>query len=342
MRIDSEVPRNGTALGDRWGSRSSNLFDVLRIVAAALVIVGHAWPLTGTGGVPTYAGIRIHHLGVYVFFAISGFLLATSWERQREAVPFFARRCLRIFPALILVVLVTLAVIGPWATTLSASAYWTSSETWSYLQNVILLGRYDLPGVFETNPESAVNGSLWSLGVEFSCYLGLVATAVLAARVRNGIRVGLCFAAVLGSAFQVFHGPLRTTAIAVAFFLAGSLLAQSGTLVRWPIWPAVIALMAIAPTRGFLGQCLALVVVPYAAVAIGSRRSRLAAAVHRLGDPTYGMYLWGFPLQQLATSLVSATVGVSIAIVLPAALLLGYASWWSVELPAVRLGVRPS
>lgn len=60
------------------GSRPANLFDVLRLIAAAMVIVGHSWSLLGLDGVPTLAGITIHHLGVSVFFAISGFLLSTS------------------------------------------------------------------------------------------------------------------------------------------------------------------------------------------------------------------------------------------------------------------------
>lgn len=64
--------------------RPSNLLDVLRLVAAAMVVIGRSWSLLGIPGVPSLAGITIHHLGVYIFFAISGFLLSVSWSRSPQ------------------------------------------------------------------------------------------------------------------------------------------------------------------------------------------------------------------------------------------------------------------
>lgn len=323
--------------------RESNLFDVLRIIAAAMVIVGHAWPLTSTSGVPTFAGIRIHHLGVYIFFAISGYLLATSWTRQPEALPFLIRRCLRIFPALIVTVIATVFVIGPIATTLTAGTYFSSAETWRYLLSAILLAQYELPGVFTTHPETAVNGSLWSLGVEFSCYLGIVLVSLFGRRVR--VIAGSLLIVLIGAALitDFYTGPMRTTAIAVAFFAMGAVLSRGAHLARWPVWPALVALILIAPTDGWVGELLALPVVAYAVIAIGSRKSRVASAVRKAGDPSYGMYLWGFPIQQLLIQATGTTsVALSIAVVLPLAAGMGYLSWWLVEQPSIRFGAKLS
>lgn len=324
-------------------ARESNFFDILRLGAAALVIVGHAWPLSGMTGVPRFAGISIHHLGVYIFFVISGYLLATSWERRPRAVPFLIRRCMRIFPALIVVVAFTVFAIGPLATVLPIVQYWSSGETWQYLFNVTLFAQYELPGVFETNPTTAVNGSLWSLGVEFSCYLMLVVTALLGVRAKLAVRVLIVMIIAIGVLTGALTGPLCTTAIAIVFFVLGSLVARGGKLAQWPVWPALVGLIVIAPLQGWTGILLAWIVVTYAVVAIGSRRSRTASVVRKAGDPSYGMYLWGFPVQQILVAMAGVQpVLVSVAIVLPIAIMLGYSSWWLIERPAIRLGAQLS
>ncbi|MGL3150790.1 acyltransferase family protein [Microbacterium sp. A82] len=322
-------------------ARPSNLFDALRLAAASMVIVGHAWPLSGLSGVPTFAGIRIHHLGVYIFFAISGYLLATSWERDPRAIQFLIRRCLRIFPALIVVVVLTVFLIGPVASTLPAADYWASSDTWRYLLTMLLFAQYELPGVFTTNPEPVVNGSLWSLGVEFCCYLVLLVTALLGHRAGRAIRGALILT--IGSAVLTgwLFGPMRTTAMALVFFLLGSLASRGGKLAHWPIWPALIGLVAIGPTQGSAATLLAWPVVTYAVVAIGSRPSRSAGVVRRPGDPSYGMYLWGFPVQQLLIVLFGPVpLLVNIALSLSVSMALGYASWLLIEKRAIALGSR--
>ena len=149
----------------------SNNFDALRLLAALTVVVAHAWPLTGVSPSPMLGGIKVFHLAVFVFFAISGYLITTSWQRAPRVRRFLAARVLRIFPALILVVVLTVLVIGPVATTLPLGEYFTSPQTWGYLVTVTLAAAYQLPGVFDQNPLDVVNGSLWTLGPEFACYL---------------------------------------------------------------------------------------------------------------------------------------------------------------------------
>lgn len=149
--------------------RGTNLFDALRIIAAAMVIIGHAWPLSGLSGVPTFAGMKIRHVGVYIFFVISGYLLARSWNRDPRPLAFIVRRALRIFPALFAVILLTILVVGPLLTVQPPGGYWGQRSFWNYFMNFLLLAEYELPGVFVNNPTPPVNGSLWSLGPEFCC-----------------------------------------------------------------------------------------------------------------------------------------------------------------------------
>lgn len=132
---------------------------------------GHLFPLTGGHG-PGYLGSPISTLAVKVFFVISGYLISESWVRDPNVVRYLLRRSLRIFPALIILCLVTVILVVPTLTALPVSAYFAQSDTWSYFWNVGLLPNYSLPGVFANNVyPNAVNGSLWTLPVEFLMHL---------------------------------------------------------------------------------------------------------------------------------------------------------------------------
>jgi peptidoglycan/LPS O-acetylase OafA/YrhL len=188
------------------GAHRDNNFDAVRLIAALAVVVGHAWPLTGLSHPPRLGGVPIFTLAVFVFFSLSGYLVGTSWRHDPRVLPFLARRASRIFPALIVVIVLTTFLIGPIATRLALNDYFTSSQTWTYLTNVTLVASYDLPGVFDANPRPVVNGALWTLGPEFLCYLavmilGLMAIALRVRRApeRAAIFVGIAVALAIAS-----------------------------------------------------------------------------------------------------------------------------------------------
>lgn len=248
----------------------------------------------------------------------------------------------RIFPALFVIVTITVVVIGPAVTSLSVAGYWRASETWQYFINFVLLAQYELPEVFTAHPQTAVNGSLWSLGVEFSCYLMLILTALVGARARTTVRA-LLLAGVLIAVFYVpLTGANRTTAYAVSFFLVGSLLAKGTRVRQLPGWPALVGLVAVGLLGDRMGQpgmLLTIPVISYAVVAIGGRSSEVATRVRKLGDPSYGMYLWGFLVQQLYIQCFGLQPLLqNILVVLPLTMMLGYASWWACERWAIRTG----
>jgi Acyltransferase family len=103
---------------------------------------------------------------------ISGYLVSESWLRDSRLPAFLMRRSLRIFPGLTVIVLLSVLVLGPLMSDLPLRAYFGDRQSISYLWNVVLYPVYVLPGVFVDNPYPlAVNGSLWSLPVEFAMYL---------------------------------------------------------------------------------------------------------------------------------------------------------------------------
>ena len=214
------------------GQRANN-FDFVRCLAAFLVIWGHSAALLGLP-VTSMWGVAISEIGVMIFFAVSGYLITESWLRDPRLLPFFLKRSLRIFPALIGCVIVCACVIGPFATSLPIGDYFSSPVFVDFFKNIVLLPRYSLPSVFEHNTyRYAVNGSLWTLPVEFFCYCSVAAFAVTSGRrlvpIITVATVLVCGADVYFSHF--YYGPqiviLDTGAASAAtimpFFFVGSI-----------------------------------------------------------------------------------------------------------------------
>ncbi len=163
-------------LGELARGRDNN-FNLIRALAATAVLVSHAWPISQGAGTqePLWAwtGATLGTMAVYVFFAISGFLIATSFDRTQSARAFLVARGLRLFPGLFVSVLLVAFVMGPLVTTLAATDYLTHPETLAFIpRNLTLISpAYTLPGVFEANPYPTVEGSIWTLVHEVACYL---------------------------------------------------------------------------------------------------------------------------------------------------------------------------
>lgn len=164
-------------LSDVATSRVNNL-NFIRFVAALMVIVSHCYAVVLGGDAGSYllkfTGNRLSPGGVSVgvFFLFGGFLIARSCEHHPEAKKFFSARILRLFPELLFVVILTAFVFGPLFSTLSPAEYFTNTQTYKYLLNGALIMVHQLPGVFINNPSGdVVNAALWTLPVEFICYI---------------------------------------------------------------------------------------------------------------------------------------------------------------------------
>lgn len=161
-------------------STHPNNFDFVRLVAASLVIWGHAYPLLDEPGLPALMGSSIHTFAVKVFFVVSGYLIVASWVREPDPLRYTMKRGLRILPALFVVVILSAFVLGPLVSNLSLAEYFASPVLLGYLRNILLNIRYSLPGVFEDNIyPHAVNGSLWTLPVEATMYLFVLLLGVV-------------------------------------------------------------------------------------------------------------------------------------------------------------------
>ena len=158
--------------------RNNNL-NFLRFIATVLVIICHAYPLSlGEDAIDilgrmTDGQIHLGGVAVCIFFFFSGFFLNRSVNKGYGACQFFKARCIRIFPALIVVVFFCAFILGSCISYYSPAEYFSNSQTYEYLLNSVFILKHNLPGVFESNIYNAtVNGSLWTLPIEFVCYIG--------------------------------------------------------------------------------------------------------------------------------------------------------------------------
>jgi peptidoglycan/LPS O-acetylase OafA/YrhL len=328
---------------DRLGHRTrgrENAFDVLRLLGATLVLVSHSYALLG------FVEPRLGHssfgaIGVEIFFAISGFLIAASWISEPRIRAFLVKRALRILPALFVTVMLSAFLLGPLLTTVSPGSYFSSSMPLRYvvenMASVVTGGaalnvNYALPGVFANLPSDAVNGSLWTLPVEVRAYFIVLALGLL------GILLRWLWVPVLaGLAFLVVGG--SETTLLLVLFLVSSLLYVHRDRVPLHRHLALAAVAVwIAGTWIEHGGALIALAIPYLVLYVAYRAPAAVRVLTRRGDVSYGLYLLAFPVQQIAVHLLPGMTPLElIAVSLPATYLLATLSWHLVERPALRL-----
>src|ERR1700754_1708381 len=96
-------------------------FDLMRLIAALLVVVSHTFPLSGAPALRIMGVEDLGALGVSIFFVISGYLVSASYLRDPKT--YLAKRLLRIEPALIASLVVTVLLLAL-VTTAPAAEYW--------------------------------------------------------------------------------------------------------------------------------------------------------------------------------------------------------------------------
>ena len=352
-------------------SGRDNAFGLLRLVLAGLVLVDHSFPLGGFGDCPvggwTGGQESLGGLAVGGFFLLSGYLVTRS-GLVNDPLQFLWRRALRIFPAYWAVLLVAAFVLGPaigLAEKGSLSGYLQgpSAGPLAYvLENLGLTvnrwGIYDL--LSETTPYgravhgSVFNGSIWTLEYEWRCYL-LVLLLALAGVLRRAPVVAVLGALLLQGLLLASRAGYHPLAHAPALlrdvntlkltweFLLGAVLALFARRVPLDDRLGLFALAVAALSLRFGG----LFVVGFPALGYGLLwlAVRLPEPARRIGqtqDLSYGIYLWAFPVQQVAAFEGLPALGWVPWLLLTGLLTAGLAllSWRFVEKPALALKDR--
>jgi peptidoglycan/LPS O-acetylase OafA/YrhL len=326
-------------------------FDYMRLLLATLVVCSHAINVC-YGKDFTYAVWRgparpLLAIILPMFFALSGFLVAGSLERCRTLVSFVGLRGLRLIPALAVDTMVGALLLGPIFTTLPLSEYFTQPAFHSYFLNITGKIHYFLPGVFANNPWPAfVNQQLWTLPFEMICYVSLAALAFfgIAQRPKLFVIVALIANALIYLADRFVFKTVFDFAFVGQLLVQCFLFGIAAYLLRRKIvWDKRLFLLSVVATFTFLAlpgwDYLVPLPATYVTVFLGLLQPKRNWLL-RSGDYSYGIFLYGFPVQQA----VAATLGhwgerwyVNLLFALPITYALAAFSWWCVEKPALRL-----
>ncbi|MCI1017625.1 acyltransferase [Microbacterium sp. C5A9] len=345
--------------------------QALRAVAIALVVLNHLWPEQITGG---YVGVDVFF--VISGFLITGHLLSELDRSGRVRLSsFYARRIRRLLPAALLVVLVTL--IGVWAllpftrwadNAMQALASVFYIENWALASLSVNYSAH--------NAAASAVQHYWSLSVEEQFYLVwpliVLAAAAAAARWgRHGERRRIVLIVVSAVALVSFVAAVIYTAAAPAqaYFVTFTRAWQFAVGAAIALVPVALPgrLNALAAsmlaTAGFVGIAVAAFVfgpqTPYPGVAAlvpvlataavivagTGRRAPLlgvsaltdARPVQWLGDVSYSLYLWHWPLIVLTPFAIGAPLSWWSRLgILALALVLAWGSRRWIEVPAQR------
>ncbi len=340
-------------------------FNFLRLALALTIVFYHV--LTADGYYGTAHGPVLwffEYSLVPMFFALSGFLITASAQRL-DLANFLLNRALRIVPALAVDILICAFIIGPAVTTLPLGEYFTDAGFLAYLMNIIGMVQLQLPGVFTSNPIQQVNGALWTIPWEITCYI-IMAFMMITGVVRRQTATFLLLAAFLIAGLAIEHFvPVRPGvgyglhtlfvirgAQLITAFLCGVLAYQfrgripmSRALFSISVAVALIAMIVLdtRATESVANRLILIPVLTYITIYAGLSRLPLPKILGR-GDYSYGVYLYHVPFIQLSIFLApSLFVGTIPGVVMLTAVTTGVVlcvaavSWHVVEKPVLSL-----
>lgn len=322
-----------------------NNFDLMRLIAALMVIYSHSYALNGLREPllkSTFGQFTLGYLGVLIFFTISGFLIFDSCLRRKDLTLFARARILRILPALIALILICTFIIGPITTTLPIHEYFKDKMTMEFLFNLFPNSfTYFLPEIFSTNLSPAIVPHLWSVKFEIVCYIWVMIFNVFGVLQKRKFLVFLLILAsiyILYSLVRYAGDHQYSRYCAVAFLSSGTFRLYWDQVPRNFMF-ALISLLGLFATNYLKILALGWILFGVYIVLFLATNMRIKTwKIMGFGDISYGLYLWGFVIQQCVVFYFGGKMDpllnfiVSLSITVPIA----YFSWKLIEEPALK------
>jgi peptidoglycan/LPS O-acetylase OafA/YrhL len=340
-------------IAKREGKRNIR-FDFLRIVFSVLVLFSHAPVITdGNGSREFFYGITrgamtFGSLAVHGFFLLSGSLIVQSWERRPRVVDYLKKRFLRIVPGYVVAAALSTLTIGFLAP--GIPHFFAHLVTVDFAKSILTLDTPQTPAVLPGNHYAMVNGSLWTIPYEFRCYL-IVAVAGGLGLIR---RRALWLAATVLLIAAIFLRPLEHRhvygligipqsffTLTSTFFVGGCfyLFRRSVPFNRSVAGWAALGILALSLNRVTL-EIGVVVFGGYLMFYFAQATASPLRWMRRIPDISYGIYLYGWPIEVLWIWYVGGSPWITFAASTLLSVCMGWLSWHVVESPAQRLG-RP-
>ena len=336
-------------------TRRSNNFNLLRLLFAALVLLSHAPELADGNGrreplMRLFHTVSFGEVAVAGFFLLSGCLIVQSWRRTPDLADFLQKRMLRIYPGFIAASLLSALIVGSLAG--DATHYFAQFNLPHFVKGMLLLRTPVVPPVFAGMHYPEVNGSMWTIAYEFRCYLLVAGLGALGLLGRRGVWLALTGAALLLSALpaaiarihfpggHLLLGDMNALARLLPLFCVGGCFALFPERLRLTNRGALLAALGLGlslclPVTAHLGLATFGAYLLFWAAQV---QSPALARLRSLPDVSYGVYLYGWPVEMLLLWFVPGIAPwlvFALACVLCAGL--GLASWFGVERPFLHL-----
>lgn len=348
-----------------------NNFDLLRLAAALQVVILHSWEhlhLSQEGFAENVRVVLSFFPGVPIFFVISGFLISRSWERSHDGATYARNRFFRIYPALWVAFVVSLALAAG-----AGAISWKQLESfsfWTWVLAQISVVQFYNPSFLRGFGVGVINGSLWTIPVELAFYgflpllyrFGIDRLSRRAADLLLGalaLASFLAFAAILTPAGELEGMQAKLLHVSLVphlfMFLFGVSLQRHLNDLRhvlerkaaaWLVaylalmvgsrFLAVTDLRALAPLLLLQRALLAVLVVSCAY----TQRS-WAGRCLRGRDISYGVYLYHMLIVNMLVHFGAVGRWADLVLAVVATLALGVLSWQLIEAPALRHKRKP-
>lgn len=325
-------------------ARKCNSYDAVRFIAATAVLISHHYPLSGRAE-PVVPRLQTSLGGasVAIFFSISGFLVYRSACLSSDVASYIVARTLRIFPGL--AVSVTITTIAMLLFFSNFGNYYQHirfilHNSFSFLQPVL----YNIPGVLDGRPNTSLNGSLWTLQYEFFFYFLALVVSMLFTRLRlvSMLAVVVVLGAASGLAEPFSIGTFQFDSAATFSRLGKHFLSGMIVYAAYGIIQSSVSLSLIGSILGMtisyiaFGPMSFVFIFFFTVVLVIFCESPLLSKWAGLGDPSYGVYIYAFPIQQIAIIVLPGFYA-SMVVSGICAIAFGFASWHLLEKRCLKL-----
>lgn len=294
-----------------------NNFGAIRYILCFAIALSHFNVLTGSH---LWFPITAYHR-VCSFFVMSGFLIYGSYFRADNWKDYLRNRAWRILPSYLLTILLC-ALLLVFISDLPARDYFLSAHWWRYLiSNAVSLNFIEpaLPGVFTGHAEEAVNGSLWTMKVEWALYV-LIIPVIIFTR-KSGIPfwkvfLGILFFSIIykfacgelyaSTGRTIFRIMEKQFGGQLAYFYCGvALFVYFDKIKGYKEWLAVASLIVVIIGSVWLSESrlYSLLIFPLSIstlVVTLAFIGRWGIWAERFENCSYEIYLFHFPLTQVA------------------------------------------
>jgi peptidoglycan/LPS O-acetylase OafA/YrhL len=357
-------------MANRVRMSKSNNFDLIRLFAALQVATTHS--LQHLNVVVPWAFVRDFlqlFPGVPIFFFVSGFLISKSYDRNPSLRDFSLNRCLRIYPALIVCLVVS--VISVIFTGYFRSVTVKTTEFAAWVAAQLTFGQFYNPPFLRHYGVGVLNGSVWTICVELQFYVLTPAIHHLCrAACKTKYAGNLFFLGLIGGflvANRLYFSPhMSTHGASIAYKLLGvtfipwfyMFLAGAFAQRNFDFFHAILSrrfvvafpmYFAFAVAAGIYGRLrlgnelspILFVALIAAVFAAAFSRQELSDRLLKRNDISYGVYIYHMPIINFALAMGYAESFKVFCAAVSATAAMALASWFVIEKPVLNLKNRP-